>query len=93
MIIGASDLVWGSGKSSLMLALLAGNTRSSIGKGYEREGGRVFLTVGIAHSKALWHSTFENPKGSSMSGSKIEWEDGVRWGSAVRGGALDHTGF
>lgn len=93
MIIGVFDLVWGLGKFFLMLALFVGNIRSLIGKGYEREGGRVFLIVGIVYLKVLWYSIFENSKGFSMFGLKIEWEDGVRWGFAVRGGVLDYIGF
>lgn len=59
MMIGASDLDWGSGKASLMFELLARKTRSSEGKGWEGDG-----IVGTAHSEALWPSTFEDLRGS-----------------------------
>lgn len=47
----------------LMFELLVRKTRSK-GKRWERDGRKVLLVVGIAHSKALWHNTSQNLKGS-----------------------------
>ena len=54
-----------------MLELLAWNTRSSVGKGWKRDGGRAFLVLGAAHSKVLGQSTLEELKGRHCVGLKI----------------------
>lgn len=46
-----------------MFELPVRKTRST-GKRWERDGRKVLLVVGIAHSKALWHNTSQNLKGS-----------------------------
>ena len=60
-----------------MFELLARKTRSSLGKGWERDGGRVFLAVGTVQSKIPWHSILEDLKRSRY----VCIQDGVGgWG-------------